>query len=272
MLKMISYAPYAPLLITKIGKDSVVRVNDTISAVHEVINQVESLDTLVIVSAKSKRLDDSFLINNASQIEGDFSAFNFDQSLKFTNDLPLVGEVMSQAERLAIPITLTESPEAGHNIKLDIGQLVPLYFINETNPHLNIVLIHPSKLSLDEHFLLGKAIALAGQNSSHRVGLLATGHLAHTLNESSPFGFDPSAKDFDKQLITNLENKKLREAIDLDSSLIEKSKSNGLETLAVTLGALSNQKDFTPEVKNYNDTFGVGYLVVDFKLKVPTPA
>jgi len=269
---MIAHIPYAPLLITKIGKDSVVRVNDTISAVHEVIDQVESLDTLIIVSAKSKRLTDSFLINNAGTLEGDFSQFNFDQTLKFTNDLPLVGEIMSQAERLAIPMSLTESPETNYNIELDAGQLTPLHFINETNPHLNIILIHPSELSLDEHFLLGKAIALASQNSSHRVGLLTTGHLAHTLNENSPFGFDPESKIFDQQIIANLENKKLRETVDLDPSLIEKAKTSGLETLAVALGALSNQKDFTPEVKNYNDTFGVGYLVVDFKLKIPTPA
>lgn len=106
--------------------------------------------------------------------------------------------------------------------------------------------------------------------SETKIALIASGDLSHVLEEEGPYGFHPDGPKFDKDLITFLKKKNIKEILKLDEKYPEAGEC-GLRSFCFLLGILeahsaSSGQSWQPEILSYEGPFGVGYLVANFKL------
>jgi len=172
----------------------------------------------------------------------------------------------------------------------DWGIKVPLYFLlsnqksklefkiqNYQSPDKVIIgsekkIIYPILTNLDspsQHFEWGKRFySLISQKfKDQKVALIASGDLSHCLKEDGPYGFHPHGPKFDKSLIEYLTKKEIENILKLEE-IYPSAGECGLRSFSFLLGILEASKiDWQVEILSYQAPFGVGYLVVNFKLK-----
>ena len=107
-------------------------------------------------------------------------------------------------------------------------------------------------------------------SASNKIALIASGDLSHCLKKDGPYGFHPHGPKFDQDLIKYLKNKDIDRLLKLDEDYPEAGEC-GLRSLCFILGMLEESKiSYRPEILSYEGPWGVGYLVVNFKLPLWT--
>ncbi len=158
---------------------------------------------------------------------------------------------------------------------LDWGFNVPLYFLakdfkGEIKTYLT------GLESPKSYFEKGKKVYKKLKNETrprYEVGsrklnyaLIASGDLSHCLKEDGPYGFNPQGPKFDQALIKFLKEKDIENFLKLDEMYPEAGEC-GLRSFSFLLGILEEAGiNWLPEILSYQGPFGVGYLVVNFKL------
>jgi len=91
--------------------------------------------------------------------------------------------------------------------------------------------------------------------------------MSHCLKEDGPYGLHPDGPEFDKALTEYLKRKDIKNILKLDEMFPEASEC-GLRSFCFLLGILEESGiNWQPEILSYENPFGVGYLVVNFKLR-----
>ena len=117
------------------------------------------------------------------------------------------------------------------------------------------------------HFQLGHQI-VQDLPSETRIAWLATGLLSNRL-ETSPFGTDPSAGEYDHKLIQLLTENRIEEIIMLEPDLTEAAGENGLCSFAMLLGALAGYS-YDTKIISYENHDGFGHLTTEFQNLTPS--
>ena len=148
----------------------------------------------------------------------------------------------------------------------DWGFNVPLYFLAPDFKG-NIETYLTGLESPAFYFKEGKkAYDLKIKNSKLKIGLVASGDMSHVLKEDGPYGFHPEGPRFDKELIEALKRKDIAKILRLDDDYPEAADC-GLGSFSFLLGMIdAHSKKWQAEILSYEGPFGVGYLVVNFKL------
>ncbi len=215
--------------------------------------------------------------------------------------LPLVG---SEKDRRQVKDTIKSLEELGEKLKEvnpeiiiissphpDWGIKVPLHFLssnlksqnskpqlktqNYQNPN-NIIIkssdffsIYPILTAIDspeQHYIWGKGFYSKIENLKLKISLIASGDLSHCLRQDGPYGFHPDGPKFDKALIDALKKKDIETILKLDEMYPEAGEC-GLRSFCFLLGILdASGINYQPKILSYEGPFGVGYLVVNFKL------
>lgn len=261
MLKSAYICPHPPLLIPSIGKNYFSQVKSTARAMNELGNEIKKkeIDTIIVISPHGPVQMDAMSINGSEYMQGDFSEFGDDTSMKVENNVGLAGNIKKTAKAKKIPTEII-----GENIPLDHGIMVPLFFLKKHNPKIKIVSIAFSYLDREKHFEFGEAIYEATENTEGKIAMVASGDLSHRLAIGAPAGYSPKGKEFDELLIKLLSKNEVGEIINLDSSLVEEAGECGLRSIIILLGALS-PLEYKFEKLSYESPFGVGYLVGRFE-------
>lgn len=147
----------------------------------------------------------------------------------------------------------------------DWGFNVPLYFLaKDFKGEIKQRLID---LELPQfYFEEGKKI-YQKMDKDKKYALIASGDMSHCLKEEGPYGFHPDGPKFDKALIEALKKKDMESILKLDDIYPEAGEC-GLRSFCFLLGILEQSGiEYQPEILSYEGPFGVGYLVVNFKLK-----
>jgi aromatic ring-opening dioxygenase LigB subunit len=130
-------------------------------------------------------------------------------------------------------------------------------------------IIYPVLTTFDspqQHYEWGRNFYLKIKNLKFKIALIASGDLSHCLKEEGPYGFHPDGPKFDKELIESLKKKNIEKILKLDDYFPEAGEC-GLRSFCFLLGILeASGLDWQPEILSYEGPFGVGYLVVNFKL------
>jgi len=148
----------------------------------------------------------------------------------------------------------------------DWGFEVPLYFLapNYTGK------IKQYLIGLESpafYFEEGKKVYKSKiKNQKSKIAIIASGDMSHCLKEDGPYGFHPDGPKFDKALIEALKKKDIETILKLDE-VYPGAGECGLRSFCFVLGILeASEIDYQPEILSYEGPFGVGYLVVNFKL------
>ena len=149
----------------------------------------------------------------------------------------------------------------------DWGFNVPLYFLaKDFQGKIEKVLIGLEA----PRFYFEKGKELYGkyktEDRKYKIALIASGDMSHVLKEEGPYGFHPDGPKYDRDLIDALKKKDIEKILKLDE-LYPQAGECGLRSFCFLLGILeASGLSWQPEILSYEGPFGVGYLVVNFKL------
>jgi len=147
----------------------------------------------------------------------------------------------------------------------DWGFNVPLFFLakdfkGKIEQHL--IGLESPQFYFDE----GKKLYTKYKIQDTEYAIIASGDLSHCLKEDGPYGFNPDGPKFDKALIEALKKKDIEKILRLDN-LYPEAGECGLRSFCFLLGILEESGiNYQPEILSYEGPFGVGYLVVNFKI------
>jgi len=146
----------------------------------------------------------------------------------------------------------------------DWGFNVPLFFLAKAfkgKIETFLIGIEPPEFYFEE----GKK-AYKKMDKNKKYALISSGDMSHCLKEDGPYGFQPDGPKFDKELIESLKKKDIANILKLDDKYPEAGEC-GLRSFCFVLGILdASGLDWQPGILSYEEPFGVGYLVANFKL------
>ncbi len=152
----------------------------------------------------------------------------------------------------------------------DWGFSVPLYFLaNNFQGKIEEILIGSD--TPHSYFNKGKELYNNQvKDSKSKIAFIASGDLSHCLKMDGPYEFHPDGPKFDKELKSSLENKNIENILKLNEKYPEAGEC-GLRSFSFLLGIFEERlkktkKDYKIKIMSYENHFGVGYLVANFKL------
>lgn len=257
-----SICPHPPLLIPTIGDSELEKISSTVKALEKLNKEFVQAkpETVVVISPHAPSLPQAFGIAKAKVLSGNFGQFgDFGTELSFENDIELQKAILEEVKEEKIPIETLDYSD------LDHGSLVPLYYLTKGLTKVKLNVLSFTLLGLKEHFKFGKALGEAIKHTHKKIAVIASGDLSHRLTFDAPAGYSPRGKEFDEKLVDLLKKKDADGILNLDPELIEEAGECGLRSIIILLGVL-DKIDYKPEILSYEGPFGVGYLVVHFKL------
>ncbi|MFN3301595.1 MAG: AmmeMemoRadiSam system protein B [Patescibacteria group bacterium] len=255
-----SICPHPPIIIPTIGQENLPLVKKTIESMEKLEKKFFEAkpEITIIISPHGVIYADAFSINFSESYAGNFRQFgDFVTNLKFNPDLEFLHHIKERLEN-KLPVVLVREEN------LDHGSLVPLYYLMK-NIQTKIVPIGYSFLDYKTHLEFGRILKEEISLSKKKIAVIASGDLSHCLTPEAPGGYSPRAGIFDKRLIEFLKKKDIKGILEMDKSLIEEAGECGLRSFLILLGILEKIK-VKPELYSYEAPFGVGYLVMNFKL------
>jgi len=262
MLVFSAIVPHPPILIPTIGKDSLDKISKTKQAMETLAKELyaSSPDIIVVISPHGEISPTSFVINLCDSYEINFENFgDFTTKLHQTGDHDLMNdgkEVLAKK----FPINVISEPN------LDHGVGVPIFYLGQKLKNTTIIPLSYSLLDNQTHLEFGKTLKEIIAGSNKRVAVIASGDLSHCLTKDAPAPFNPDGKKFDEQLMKLIEKNDTKKIANLDAEMVENAAECGLRSILILLGVL-NGVNHQPEIISYEAPFGIGYLVVNFKLQ-----
>ncbi len=253
--------PHPPTLIPGVSKQNLTKSAKLKKAVLRLEQDLYSAkpDVIIIISPHGAAVDEAFVINHSPVLRLDFSDFgDLDTTAEFKNDLALGYQLREKTES-SLPVILSSLD------KLDYGCSIPLYYLTAHLKSAGIIPLSYSLTDREAHLSLGQALRQVIDKSSKRVAVIASADLSHRLKKNSPDGYAPEGKEYDRLLVEYLSQKKNQELIQMDQNLIVAAGQCGYEGLLILLGAIG-EINYQPKIIGYDNSLGVGYLVMNFEL------
>jgi len=185
---------------------------------------------------------------------------SIDDRIKVKKTLQALESLEKQFKEARIDEIIISSPHS------DWGFNVPLYFLaNNFKGKITPYLLESESPKF--YFEEGKKLYKSKiSNLKSKVALIASGDTSHCLRKGGPYGFYTEGPKFDKNLVSYLKEKNIEKILDLDN-VYPNAAECGLRSFCFILGVLqASGLDWQPEVLSYEGPFGVGYLVVNFKI------
>lgn len=253
--------PHPPILIPAIGKENLTRLKATQKAIKKLEQDLYSCqpDTILIISPHGQIQPDAFTMNLSPNFEANFELFgDFSSKMYFSGDIGLAYKIRERMETRA-PLQLVS------DIHLDHGSSVPLYLLTQNLKNIKIIPLYYSGLDLAAHFKFGQLLKRELLVNKERVAIIASGDLSHRLTKNAPAGYSPKGKKFDRKLTEYLTRHKTKDILKMNHHFIEDAGECGLKSIVILLGILDGI-NYQAQMLSYEAPFGVGYLVMKFKL------
>lgn len=217
-------------------------------------------ETIIVISPHGQILPDAFSVNLNPKYEINLEEFgDFGTKTKYKTNTKLAHRIKKLAENQNIPVILNSDQY------LDHGSAIPLTCLTKRLDNASLLPIGYSLLDLKTHFNFGDFLKEIILNDDKKIAVIASGDLSHRVTKDAPAGYSPRGKEFDEKLIELITNKNAAGILKMDQTFIEEAGECGLKSIAILLGLLE-RINYTPEILSYEAPFGVGYLVVNFKL------
>ncbi|MDD7408731.1 MAG: AmmeMemoRadiSam system protein A [Anaerovoracaceae bacterium] len=257
--------PHPPIIIPDVGQGNEVKISDTITAYRRAAEFIRDADpdTVIITTPHTVMYYDYFHISPGSGADGDFRDFGAPQvQIHVGYDEELVQNLCEDADQISFPAgTLGEK-----NPKLDHGFMIPVYFLKEAygdKPLPKFVRIGLSGRTLAEHYYFGMLIRDVVEYMGRKVSFIASGDLAHRLLKEGPYGFNPSAPEYDAKVMDVLAGADFGKLMTFSDGFCTEAGECGHRSFTIMAGCF-DKRDVTAEKLSYQGPFGVGYGVCLF--------
>jgi MEMO1 family protein len=259
-------APHPPIMVPEVGGEAIAEVRGSIDAMAEMTQRIiaSGAETLVLISPHAPLEPYAFVAYQGPQLYGDFANFRgANATVNAELDEELLDAIASVAAKQSYEVLRIE----GYN--LDHGTAVPLYFLQCNGWSGRVVALGYNFLSNEDHLRFGNSIRKAADSVGRRVAFIASGDLSHRLKLEAPAGYSPDAHLFDEEVVAALRDGAPERVINIDQNLRNKAGECGYRSMLVAFGVTEGLQP-APEVLNYEAPFGVGYVVAQLVLSLPT--
>ncbi len=259
MINFAAFTPHSPLLIDSIGKENIKYLSKTRQALCDLGQSLSEAnpDVLFVISSHSLVHESAFSINLHDAYEVELKEFGDHATHReFFPDLELITQIQRATRTSQMPFVLESYTS------LDYSSGVPLLLLCENVQPL-IVPISYSGTDRKEHMAFGRLLKDVAMSSPKKIGVIASGDLAHSLTSDAPAGFHEEGKLFDEAAIRSIELFSSSTLLSLEQDVVERSAQCALRPLLILFGLLEHLP-VRPEIRSYEAPFGVGYLVADF--------
>jgi aromatic ring-opening dioxygenase LigB subunit len=202
--------------------------------------QEQRPDTIIILTPHGIRIDGAMCISVSVRAAGGLGP---DVTVDFEVDQPLAEALAAASVAEGVPVARCiygASSGPGSCIPLDWGAIIPLRHMGHTyQPKPKVVVVCPSRsLSLEQMVAFGRAIAKVAAQSTRRVALIASADQGHAHAADGPYGLDPAAAEYDRQMCEAVRENDLMRLLRIDMDLVEAAKPDSLWQMLVLQGAL----------------------------------
>lgn len=254
-------APHPPILIPTIGKENLLQLKTTSEsyAKLEADLYASQPETIIVISPHGPVQEKNFTMNLNPEFNLEFDEFG-DLATKITlkGNIGLAHKIRERLETKA-PLALISQP------KLDHGVSVPLFLLTRHLPNIKIIPLYYSGLDLTAYYNLGQRLKSELLKEKERIAVIASADLSHRLTENAPAGYNPKGKKFDKKLIECLRKSQTDEILKFSHDFISDAGECGLKSIVILLGIMEGI-NYRAELLSYEAPFGVGYMVMNFKI------
>lgn len=262
--------PHPPILVPAVGGRETGKIADTLAAVRRVAQEIVAAqpETVVLMTPHGPVFRDAISIISRKRMAGDLAQFGHPEvSLTFETDMPLINEILSEAQHQGIRIVGIDERVADRlsiPLELDHGAVVPLSFIRDAGYQGKIIHLSVGMVPYEEMYAAGSAVRRAAAALGRRVAVVASGDLSHRLLPHAPAGYSPNGKIFDAKVLEILRQRDVAALRNLKELLISEAGECGLRPIHFLFGVLDDAQ-CQGEIRSYEGPFGVGYAVVSFR-------
>jgi len=260
-LELAAILPHPPILIPTIGKENLIKLNLTNTAIKKISEEIKNngIESILIISPHGFVQSKAFTMNLSPRFTCNFENFgDFQTKKEWLGDIGLSHRIREKLETKAPLQMITDS-------KLDHGSAIPLYLLTEKINKIKIMPIYYSGLTNEAHFKFGQLLKSEILYHNEKIAVIASGDLSHRLTKEAPAGYSSKGKKFDKRIVELLRQNKTKEIIKMDKNFIHEAGECGLKSILILLGIMDEIKH-TPKILSYEAPFGVGYLTMKFDL------
>lgn len=223
-------------------------------------------DTIVLLTPHGIRIEGAICLSLSHRAEGSLGPAI---SVAFDVDRELAGAIAEQSAAEGVPVARAiygASAGPACSIPLDWGAVIPLWFMGHRyRPQPRVVVICPSRsLSREQMVAFGRAVGRAAEQSTRRVALIASADQAHAHQEGGPYGFDPAAPEYDRQMCEAVRTSDLLGLLQTDPDLVDGAKPDSLWQMLILAGALQ-VKPLTGELLAYEVPTYFGMLTAVYQ-------
>ncbi|MHA1551659.1 MAG: hypothetical protein ACTSQC_06920 [Candidatus Heimdallarchaeaceae archaeon] len=232
-------------------------------------------DVIVIASPHNLRIVEHIGIITSEWCEGTLWNDDKSRSVTITSacDRSFGSAIYMKAKENNLPVVAVNYGAASgeySNHKMDWGTMIPLWFIQEAYKANNkspplIVLITPSReIPWDDLVHFGEIISQVSDEYEKEVVFIASADHAHAHDKDGPYGYDTSAKEYDKLIAEWIRKNKMDKLVGLSKDFIESAKPDSVWQMLILLGIIKSKdlknKDCVYECPSY-----YGMIVASFQ-------
>jgi len=262
MIVFSAFTPHSPLLLEEINSHRIHEVQTTLDALEAISHHLYAThpDTILLISELPSVHRDTLSIFLDDPYKFDLSEFgNFDFELSFRPDIHLIDSLQRALRTEDQRVTLMTEQF------LHYASAVPLKLLGSNLPNVRIVPIGISQLGGKEHFQFGQALKDTLTSSMHRIAVIASGDLSHTLTSDGPVGFHKDGPLYDKKIKEIISHSNPAGLLSMEKEGIQNAQETSYRPLC-TLYGIMERISHTPKIHAYEAPFGVGYLSCELEL------
>jgi aromatic ring-opening dioxygenase LigB subunit len=247
------------------GDPAFVEGSATRSAFEELGRRLERAapDVTVVFTPHNVHVEGAFAAITAASLAGSLDELPIE--LECAVDRELTARVLAALRASDLPavgVSYGSNDESLAVMPMDWGTLIPLWFLGGTRDERRpVVAVSPARdLSLEDHVRAGAAVAAAC--STRRAAIVASADHGHAHDPDGPFGFDPTAAEYDSRVVELVRENRLGDAFELEPMVVAAS-ADSLWQLVLLHGALGD--GFDVELLSYECPTYFGMLCAAFE-------
>jgi aromatic ring-opening dioxygenase LigB subunit len=203
-------------------------------------------DATIVLTPHNVHVEGHFAVVVAGTMAGSLSEFDApDVRLSVPVDADLALQCVAALQDDGIPavgVSFGGNDPTGAIAPLDWGVLIPLWAMGgRAEPPVPVVVVSPARdRSPEEHVRAGGVLGRAAVASGKRVALIASADHGHAHDPSGPYGFDPAAAEYDRQVVELVEENRLAGLLEFDPAFVDAAKADSWWQLLMLHGALGD--------------------------------
>lgn len=244
-----------------IGKEHTPVLRTTVNALMKIDESLAQAnpDTLIFITSHLVTATPAIAFNICPTYETNFEEYG-DYATKITvpGD-PAFAQQLKQpfdTDRQTVPIVVVSRPVLDHGISTPLSYL-------RVRSSVHLVPIGDSLTTHGQELAVGAKLRTYLLQTHRRVALLASANLSHRLSSTSPAGYSPKAKAFDRRVLTLITHHQPTALARIRTSTLAEVQACGLGPILMLFGLLAGT-DLKPELLAYESPFGIGHPTLLF--------